>query len=410
MIHRTRLVLFGIIIGALLFAALLVSPSSVAAGGANCTADPSAVVLGGRITIRCSGFDPNTFVNSYVVEATGFSEEGNWNFTVCMLGTRTPDNKNGTSKTDEQGAATFYWYTQDGSGNSPSPCGFNGYANQLGTYTVVVQELDGRKGVKSAGKTQVRLLGKAVSYTGATLTTDAVVHVGSNLTVHGSGFAPNEAVNIWFTRSLDCSGLGWWYYTGVSAFDPEEWSGAGANGPATVKADGAGNFTAKYLFGSPPNDNAFPCLGKWAVTARALRSGRGAEAFFVVNGNSVANNARVWTTEASVPAIGQNFRGDLGIGVHVFGSGFPPGARVTCWLTRPDGVVYDSRSPNDSDASTVVVVAADGTFSLLALSRSSETATQGEQPGLWFVSCRTLDGKVSGIAQFRVFSLPFADP
>lgn len=409
MIRRNRLVLFGIIMGAVLLAALLVSPSSAAAGGVSCGADPSAVVLGARITIRCTGFDPNTFVNSYVVEATGFSEVGRSNYTACMFGTRTPNNGNGTSKTDEQGAATFYWYTQDGSGN-PSFCSYDGYANQLGTYTVVVQELDGRKGVKLAGKTQVRLLGKAVSYTGATLTTDAVVHVGSNLTVNGSGFAPNEAVNIWFTRPLDCSGLGWGYWTGVSAFDPEHWTDAGVVGSATVKADAAGNFTAKYLFGTLPTDNAYPCLGMWAVTARALKSNRGAEAQFVVRGNSVANNARVWTDEASVPAIGQKFGGELGIGVHVHGSGFPAGARVTCWLTRPDGVVYDSRTIGNYKVSTVVVVGADGTFSLLALSQTSDIAYQGEQPGLWFVSCRTTDGKVSGIAQFRVFSLPFADP
>ena len=242
MIHRTRLIVFGIIIGALILAAFLIAPAPVAAGGANCGADPAAAVLGTRIVIRCTGFDANTFVNAYVVEATGFSEVGESNFTACMLGTRTQHNDNGTSKTDEQGTATFYWYTQDGSGN-PSFCDsgrYAGYANQLGTYTVVVQELDGRKGVKFAGKTQVRLLGKAVSYSGATLTTDALVHVGSNLTVHGSGFAPNEAVNIWFTRPLDCSGLGSWYWTGPSAFDPENWSGAGVVGSATVKADGAG--------------------------------------------------------------------------------------------------------------------------------------------------------------------------
>ena len=133
---------------------------------------------------------------------------------------------------------------------------------------------------------------------------------------------------------------------------------------------------------------------------------------FVVNGNSVANNA------ASVDDGIQRFRKlpkrlvlISWASASTFMAADSPPARVSaCWLTRPDGVVYDSRSPDSFKVSTIVVVGADGTFSLLALSRTTKFGEQGEQPGLWFVSCRTFDGKVSGIAQFRVIGLPFVDP
>lgn len=399
----------AIILGALLtVSATVLTPSHVFAGGANCSADPSTIVIGGVVHITCSGFDPNTIVNSYVVEATGFSEVGLSNYAACLAGQNA--HSTDSSKTNELGNATFTWYTQDGKDSCPFGS-YNGYANQLGTYTVVIQELDGKGGIKYAGTTNVTITGNGNTVTGALLGTNGPAISGGTLTVYGAGFAPNEAVNIWFTRPQSCSGLGDWYYTGVSAFDPSLWTGGGVSGAGSVKADSSGAFSAVYLLSD--GHNAYPCIGTWHVTAHALGSGRGGETTFEISGNAVSENAKVWTAEARVPSNGNitaNCTGKCGIAVHVYGSGFPAGSRVNCWFTRPDGTVYHGYGVESYGTSSAPTVGADGTFSGLTLTYSANVTYQGEQPGTWAVTCGTPDGKYVGIAHFVVYPLPFIDP
>lgn len=390
-----------------------VASTTHAAEGVLCSADPNVAQVGSVIHISCTGFDRDAIVNAYVVEPTGFSEVGRSNYAVCMVGTRTNTLFDATSKADESGTAAYRWYTQDGSGNNF--CNFDGYANQLGTYTVVVQQLDGAGGIKYIGKTNVTLTGNGETHTGAWVGVDEVVYSGDDFWVNGSGFAPNEYVNVWFTRPSDCSGLGWWYYTGVSAFDPSRWEGAGIYGPGSVKTDEQGNFTASYS--ATDHEGSYPCLGKWSVTANALGSGVGSEAQFTVRGKTIAGNARVWTDESMVPSIGQKYAcwgGDnaCGIAVHVYGSGFPANSNVNCWFTRPDGTVYEALVPgnNSADSRATYQVDSAGNFGGLATTWTSDIGYQGEQPGMWYVSCGTPDKKYSGAASFTVYALPFMDP
>lgn len=401
--------LFALFLAGILFLTLTVlAPAPALAGSIDCSADPSSATLGSLVRITCAGFDPNTLVNVYVAEPTGFSEVGYSNYSACILGTRAPNDYRATSKTDEHGVGVFLWYTQNGKNTCPNT-DYNGYANQIGTYTVVVQEL-APGGIKYAGKTNVTLNGFSESYNGASVWTDATAVSGGWLNVYGSGFAPNEYVNVWFTRPADCSGLGDWYYTGVSAFSPSEWSGGGVSGADSVKADSAGNFAATYLLKDKPTGNAYPCLGQWSVTARAPGSGVGGETVFTITGNRIDETASVWTDEASVPSIGQPYdcgNKGCGIAVHINGSGFPGGSPVSCWFTRPDGVVSIGYAVEGAPG---IKVAGDGTFKSVRLTYTSEVTYQGEQPGEWAVTCGTLDGKYVGIAHFTVYALPFLDP
>lgn len=398
---------------AIIFSAGIVSPTD-AAEGVFCSADPTAAQVGSIIKIWCTGFDRDTLVNAYAVEPTGFSIIGKSNYTLCLVGTRSGGLFEPSAKTDESGTAAFIWYTQDGSGKHSYPCNYDGYANQIGTYTIVVQQLDGRGGIKSIGQVQITLTGNTETHSGAWISLADTIYSGDTFALSGSGFAPNENVNVWFTRPAACAGLGWWYYTGVSAFDPERWEGAGILGPGTIKADENGNFVTDYS--ATDHNGSYPCLGQWSVTARALVSGLGAEALFTLNGKSIANNARVWTEEASVPAEGQRYScGNLdylcGVAVHVRGSGFPADAAVNCWFTRPDGTVYDGYDANPTGPDRrSLKVDSDGTFSGLMLTYTSYVAYQSEQPGTWKISCGTPDGKYSGAASFTVYALPFTDP
>ena len=408
---RKRLALLLLLVVVALFSA---QGTTQAAEGVLCSADPSVAVLGSAINIWCKGFDRDAIVNAYVVEPTGFSEIGRSNYTVCMLGTRTTDPRNSTAKADESGTAAYVWYTQDGSGGA-YPCDYTGYANQLGTYTVVIQQLDGMGGIKYAGKVEVTLTANPEIVGGAQVHIDDMVYSGDHFMVHGSGFAPNEYVNVWFSTPASCSGMTWWYYTGVSAFDPSEWEGAGVYGPGSIKTDENGNFAAQYS--AQDHDGAYPCLGGWSVTARALGSGRGAEAQFTMQGKSIAGNARLWTDETSVPAIGQKYAcwgGDpeCGVAVTVHGSGFPANSVVNCWFTRPDGVSLYGLVPgeNSDDSHAAFKVDGSGSFSGLVTSWTSDISYQGEQPGTWHVSCGTPDQKYSGAASFTVYGMPFMDP
>lgn len=382
-----------------------------AAGTAQCTADPVSAELGTLIRITCSGFDPNVLLNSYIAEDNGFSEVGRSNYAACLVGTRYNPDYMGVSKTDEAGNATYLWYTQDGTGSCPNE-NYLGYANQVGGYSVVIQQLDGHGGLAHSAMVHVSLYGPAETYSGASLTITDPVTSGGSFTVSGTGFVPGEMVNLWFTRPANCSGLGDWYWTGVSAFSPSSWEGGGISGPSAIKADASGSWTVTYL--ASDGFNAYPCLGQWMVTARALVSGRAGEASFSVQGKSIAENARVWVAETSVPSTGGQFNcytSSCGIGVHVYGSGFPAGGVVNCWLTRPDGVVATGFVPGDLYGhSATFKVDAGGNFAGSVTTYSAESGYQGEQPGQWAVSCGTPDSKYSGSATFNVYGLPFIDP
>ncbi|MGB8643636.1 MAG: hypothetical protein WCF84_00220 [Anaerolineae bacterium] len=393
---------------AVLFLAAGQLPAPVAAAGpVVCSANPSVAELGTRVSVVCSGFDRDVIVNTYVVDPTGFVEIGADNYTACFINSQGQSGKSG--KANETGTASFSWYTQNGVNTCPTR-DYAGYANQIGSYTVVVQQLDGRGGIAAKGTVQVLLTATPEALSGALIApVEPSVKVPGSLTFIGSGFVPGEAVNLWLTRPAACSGMGVGYWSAMSAFSPSESWGdvGGANGPATVKADPAGNISATMDF-VENQENEMPCLGTWALTARALKSGRGDMTTFEVVGTGPLNNATVWTEESSVPSIGQTYAYTTsplyGVGVHVHGSGFPAGAHVNCWFTRPDGTAYSGYSePGFNTTSTVVD--ASGAFSVVTLTYTSEIGWQAEQPGTWFVTCATPDGKYSGTAHFDVVAL-----
>jgi hypothetical protein len=232
------------------------------------------------------------------------------------------------------------------------------------------------------------------------------------LTFAGSGFAPNERVSLWASIPSNCSGMGWNYWSAFGAVDLSEWGpDAGITGESNIRADSHGAFATTVLM-SDTYYETFPCLGTWALSARSLKTGVGAIAYFEVVGESVASSAMVWTDESSVPAIGQMYdcygRG-CGIGVHVNGSGFPAGSQVTCWFTRPDGTLYIGWNlvGTNSDAGSFKVDKA-GIFKGVALTYTSENGYQAEQPGVWSLTCGTPDKRYVGLATFNVFS--FIDP
>jgi hypothetical protein len=397
---------------ALALAFVILSAGSVptpvaAAGAATCTANPSSVVVGTAIDIVCTGFDANVIVNSYIVDATGFAEWGDQDYAACLMNSFGQTGR--STKTDGSGRAHFIWYTQNGKNTCPLT-NYSGYSNQLGAYTVVVQELDGIGGIKTKGTVKVNLKGNGLTAKGAQLSpvVKSVVVPGS-IDFEGSGFTPGEPVSIWFTRPGNCSGMGYEYWTAVGAFDPSRWGNlSGVGGPSTVKADGTGAFTATYQFGDPGR-STMPCLGTWFATAHALGSGLGAETQFQVRGNSVRNNATVTTEESFVTSIGQMYDCGIGCGVavHVHGSGFLPGSHVNCWFTRPDGTTYNGY-PEQGHGTTSAAVDSSGKFGVLTLTFTSENGRQAEQPGRWAVTCGTPDKLYSGTAWFNVIS--FLDP
>lgn len=398
----------ALLISAVIIAAFFIFSHSAApafAGSADCSASPDSVVVGGVINITCSGFTPNSIVNSYVVDDTGFAEVGNENYSACLVGLNAT---RGSAKVNEAGVAHYTWYTQNGVNTCPFT-NYNGYANHLGAYVVVVQELDGKGNIVAIAKVDARITGNGNTYSGGILSTDGPAISGGHVTVYGAGFAPNEYVNLWFSRPGNCSGQGNPYWTGVSAINPGLWSIAGIVGPGSVKADNSGAITAVYELWAD-GGRTLPCLGTYQVTAHALGSGVGAETSFVINGNSVTENAKVWTLEDRVPS-NQSVDNPLrdGIGVHIYGSGFPAGARVTCWFTRPDGTVYRGFGATEADPESFTV-GADGTFTGFRTTFTGELAYQGDQPGTWAVTCRTTDGNYAGIAHFVVYPLPFIDP
>jgi hypothetical protein len=369
-------------------------PTPVAAATtAVCTTNPSSAVVGTRINTTCTGIDPNVIVNTYLVEPTGFTEWGNENYAACFMNAQGGSGHSG--RTTGSGSVGFVWFTQNGVNTYPKT-DYSGYSNQIGTCTVVVQELDGVGGIKTKGTTKVTLMGNSVSITGAFVAPTApFVNVLDSLTFIGSGFAPNEAVNLWLTRPADCSGIGFDYWTGPGAFAPSPvnhvWGDlSGVSGPSTVKTDGAGGFAATIQFGNPDRGE-MPCTGLWALTSRALGSGLGAIIQFEVRGNAVLSNALVWTADSSVTSIGQMYgcgTHGCGIAVHVYGSGFPPGSHVNCWFTRPDGTTYNGRSAS-GNGNTSALVDGSGKFSALTLTFSWENSFRGEQPGRWAVTCAT---------------------
>ena len=295
-----KLFAFTMLVALLSFSLVTTAPSVHAASG-SCTANPGSAAVGTTFHLTADGFTPNTSVWLYATEpdGTAFSDP-----TFNAFG--------GTAKANAQGQVQFSFITRfDVEGYTIS--------RAFGTWTLVVQELGpGDTTVHQANCTVVVTSNDDAPISGAALTATSV-NVGHDVAVSGSGFAPNEMVNLWVSPPAGCSSFAFILPNAL-----HHYSASSAYAQASVKANGSGAFA--YAL---PTYSFYTCLGEWAVSAYAPGSGRGAIALYEVSGNSITSSAGLTV----FPTAGYS-RGDT---FTFSGEGFTPNSVVTCWMTRPEG-------------------------------------------------------------------------
>ncbi len=278
----------------------------VAAANLTCSAAPASGPVGTTFTLRASGFTPNTPVWLYAVEpdGTAFSDP-------------TFNGFGGGAKADSSGAVAFSFPTRFAVLGFPID-------RALGSWTLVVQELGPGAVTVNQANCQVTLTsGGEQVLAGASLSVSpAVATVGSDLIVRGSGFGPNEVVNLWVSPPAGCSS---WAYE-LPHLPPLQYAGASAYAQDSVRTDSGGSFG--YVL---PTFTEFTCLGDWAISAWAPGSGVGALARYHINGQTVGGGASMSVNPTSAFSRG---------GVLTFrGSGYQPNGTASCWETRPEGTV-----------------------------------------------------------------------
>lgn len=352
-------------------AGLLAAPAY--AGGASCTANPTEGPPGTRFDFFCSGFSPNVHLNSYVVEPDSRAVSG------PQVSGYTSNLSNGDILTDNQGNASFTWFSRGG--------GDHGFAHQLGTWTWVVHQLGLGNTVVTQGQANVRITSRVFVVSGATLsysTSDGFVF---NFT--GSGYAPFELVNIWVTLPFSCSGR-----ANVEGAMTDEPFVAGLFdgffGPESVKADADGNAAFSIVFSNTA------CRGFYTTTARALKSGAGAEITFPLSGNGIitALGASLVATPDSVDALNPVLT--------LLGTGFGNAAGVNCWTTRPDGRVFPvGNATTDAGGHFALNIHASGSDSFSPFA--------SEEPGLWVATCFAPGNGTTALTSFMLHGLT-SDP
>lgn len=356
-----RFLLYGLFI---LSVVTLIPTGTALAATAQCTADPVHGRPGTVFSFVCSGFSPNTWVNVWTVDPSGVAQSGN-----NAIGS--VDN----TKTDEQGVARFSWV---------SPAHETGwyFATELGDWLWYANELcNGQPCIVGSAKVQIDSGGEVVSGANLAVTPNPVL-LGDNeigyvtFGINGSGFAPYEYVNLWLTQPELCDRSAFSF--SMSAMDI-----------GTVKADGSGSFSTGYPL------SVYNCVGNYTVTARALGSGRGAEAPFLLQGNGIKGTYGDTNTLVVSP---DRVVGDLGLFAAAFtvsGSGYEPNEPISCRTTRPDsrGAFPFFGKANE-----------DGTLSLTTggFAVDSYWPYYAAQTGLWRVTCH---GDKSGVTQFGQFTV-----
>lgn len=367
---RLATALFSLALVALLFS----SPATThaAAEGALCWADDYELTIGDFTGIYCTGFSPLTTVNVYYVEPGGTA--------VAYADV----------KADANGSVAFGW------GNGFQPF----YSNQLGAYTIVVQQLGLNETVEIFGKIEITNSGAGDHVSGAQLSIDKTVVDRSqdSLTLTGWGFAPNEVITIWGQRPTLCDSYTAHYVDGKNGVDF-------SNNPRyddvstyllfDVKADATGAFSFTDGFG------AGACEGTWRLVARGNTSGWGAYVDVIVTGPSVSTNA--WLVPAS-DSVGAMF--DT---LQFYAYGFAPNEILNCWTTGADGRAQDFGIPGSFDT---IKVGADGS-GVISFSTGSRWIHEGDFDyqfplmsegalGVWHLTCRGGLSGATAIADFTI--------
>lgn len=360
-----------LLVSAILFAlSFLVPLPRAQAASASCAADPASGPPGTTFHLHAPDFSANTQVWLYAAEpdGTAFSDP-----TYNAFG--------GPAKADADGTVHFDFVTR-----------FSVYdttiARAFGEWTLVVQELGlGGQIVREAHCT-ITLTAQATTLDGAWLdVSPSPATVGSNLSVSGAGFAPDETVNLWVTPPYNCSSFAY----GTPGTLPNQYAAASAFTQANVKANGSGQFSYNL-----PTLSVFNCLGEWAISAYAPGSGVGAIAHYTLNGKTVPGGAwlSVWPTYSTT----------LGGTLAFDGSGYTPGGMASCWLTRPEGNV---RFVDDYQAD-----GAGGLHFTFTTGLSSETYSMFYSEGsigTYAMTCRDNSTGVTGEAEFVLNGL-VSDP
>lgn len=345
-------------------AALIPTATAYAGTAAHCIADPTHGRPGTIFTFVCSGFSPNTLVNVWSVDPSGVAQSG-------QESAGAPE----SIKTDEQGVARFSW---------ASPAHETGwyFAAELGNWLWYVNQLcNGKACIVGSAGIHIDSGGEGVS--GANLAvTPNPVYLSHNqigyvtFGINGSGFAPYENVNLWLTQPAMCDRSAFAY--SMSAIDL-----------GTAKADRSGSFSTATAF------SVYNCVGNYTITARALGSGRGAEAAFALRGNSGTGTFGDTNTLVVSP---DHVAADLGLFTPAFtvsGPGFEANEPISCRTTRPDSrgsFPFFGKANGDG----ILNVTASG-FAV-----DSYWPNYSAQVGVWRVTCH---GDKSGVTQFGQFTV-----
>ena len=173
---KLALALFALALVAILFGTPAVTHA--AAKGALCSADKSELAQGDFTNVYCTGFIPLTMVNLYYVEPSGTA--------VTWF----------NEKADANGDIAFGW------GNGAK----NFYSFQLGTYTIVAQQLGLAKEIEVVGKIEITNVGTGDHVSGAYLAADkaTIDRSSEEVTLTGWAFTPGEVVTVWLQAPPVC--------------------------------------------------------------------------------------------------------------------------------------------------------------------------------------------------------------
>lgn len=366
-----RLVVFLAVLLAILF---LAPAANVSAGsGADCSVSPHNGPPGTVFTFWCSGFSPNTYVNVWTVDPSGVAQNG-----PAVPGAP------GSVKTDASGNASFVWDSPGGQGSLY--LGFLvSFSVEFGDWTWYVNELCYGKPCV-VGSAAVHIDGVAVNITGAELhVSPELGYAGeTEFTVTGSGFTPLQMVTLWESVPPMCD-------ASSSLFS----TSAGYDGD--VKADAAGNIFATLSY-SPGN-----CLGEYSLTAREVKSERGAITTFRLTGKPISptygDSDTLTVSPNTINAAAAIFQ----VAATVSGSGFQPGEIVSCWVTRPDTAValgfFNYGFDTKADASGRISEPLFGS-DLSSHMGTGDPVAWSAQSGMHRITCR---GNASGVMQLGSF-------
>ena len=390
MINRTR---FALIFLCLFVVIVVSAPRFVEAAGPTLAVAPASGPAGTVFTFTGSGFSPNKIINIYAVEPDGLAAAGCWNYAApCNV------------KTSETGSISFSWRSDRNSIRSQA----------LGKYTWVARELKiGADPVDAQASVMVTSGGEDV-ISGAALNVSP--SAGRQFSFSGSGFVPGEIVNAWLTYPPNCSS-DWTRYpsAAVGVGFPSEF--AGAVGPQAIKVTESGSIVFGVSMTSfdgnwhvspnrdeylPPGyvyiiENTASCLGRYSMSVRSLKSGKGAIVEFEVTGNPIDESAKL-EVEAFLGAEGASVLFPV---ITARGSKYASNEGINCWSTRPDGGAYRELTFRADG---------DGNFTGTWPVGYAWFGPSTEEPGQWWLTCRGAASDRFGVASFYVGQPPGEPP